>query len=213
MPVEGIVADTRLIAKLQKEVQTLTAERADVGKRTTEASLPDAYVADTERLPDIQDVIESDSPDDPLGTAATSKGPISPLRSQSSPTHFDPLEPSILDGLCTVWFQQFHAWFPILHQPSLVEILQTLEYPASTAHHIIFKAVAAVTILHWNRISYLTDEQRQQLSNELRDSVILEAMGTLCLQSLQAVLILTIREWGTGRLSEFWNLVALAKRS
>lgn len=40
----------------------------------------------------------------------------------------------------------------------------------------------------------------------------MEAISQLSLQSLQAVLILTIRDYGAGRLSEFWNLIALAKR-
>lgn len=40
----------------------------------------------------------------------------------------------------------------------------------------------------------------------------MEAISQLSLQSLQAVLILTIRDFGAGRLSEFWNLIALAKR-
>jgi hypothetical protein len=40
----------------------------------------------------------------------------------------------------------------------------------------------------------------------------MEALGSLSLQSLQALLIITILDYGAGKLSEFWNLVATCKR-
>ncbi|KAF2867810.1 hypothetical protein BDV95DRAFT_162291 [Massariosphaeria phaeospora] len=83
---------------------------------------------------------------------------------------------------------------------------------SSTVHYIVFRAIAAVTITHSRRFDSLTNDQRHVLSDDLRRQVIMEAIGHLSLQSLQAVLILTIRDYGAGRLSEFWNLVALAKR-
>lgn len=40
----------------------------------------------------------------------------------------------------------------------------------------------------------------------------MQAIGNLSLQSLQALLIITTIDYGAGKLSEFWNLVALCKR-
>ena len=58
----------------------------------------------------------------------------------------------------------------------------------------------------------LNREQREQLSSNFRGQVIMEALGNLSLQSLQALLIITILDYGAGKLSEFWNLVATCKR-
>jgi hypothetical protein len=108
--------------------------------------------------------------------------------------------------------EKYHSWFPILHQPSLLEVLQTSPFLPNTVQYIVFRAIAAVTITHSYPSDSLTNNQRHTLSNELRGQVIMEAIGQLSLQSLQAILILSIREYGSGRLAEFWNLVALAKR-
>jgi hypothetical protein len=40
----------------------------------------------------------------------------------------------------------------------------------------------------------------------------MEAIDNLSLRPLQAILILCIHEQGSGRLKEYWNLVAIAKR-
>lgn len=40
----------------------------------------------------------------------------------------------------------------------------------------------------------------------------MEAINNLSVRPLQAILILCIHEIGAGRLKEYWNLVALAKR-
>ena len=108
--------------------------------------------------------------------------------------------------------EKYHPWFPILHQPSLLEILQTSPILSSTIQYIVFKAIAAVTLPQSYHTDSITNDQRQQCSDDLRSQVVMEAISHLSLQSLQAVLILTIRDFGAGRLSEFWNLVALAKR-
>lgn len=129
-----------------------------------------------------------------------------------SPADFDPLAPLILNELCAAWFERYHPWFPILHQPSLLEVLQTSTSLRDTRQFITFKAIAAVTILDWNQSDALTAEQRQQWSTTLRGQIVMDAMSELTLQSLQAVLILTVLEYGGGRFTECWNLVALCKR-
>ncbi|KAF2202245.1 hypothetical protein GQ43DRAFT_392578 [Delitschia confertaspora ATCC 74209] len=129
-----------------------------------------------------------------------------------TPLDFDPLTANVLNELCAVWFEKYHSWFPILHGPSLMDVLQTAPVLSNTAHYNVFKAIAAVTIPHSYRSDSLTNDQRRQCSEELRGQVVMDSISQLSLQSLQALLILTIRDYGSGRLSECWNLVALAKR-
>ncbi|KAF1952717.1 hypothetical protein CC80DRAFT_479097 [Byssothecium circinans] len=183
------------LAKLEKEVQLLKADR----------SPPTPAV-------DINSVANSSSTDQSIQDAPANVAHINPRSARCSPSDFDPLSATILDELCAAWFEKYHPWFPILHQPSLLEVLQTSPILTSTVHHIVFKAIAAVTIPHSYHSDSLTNDQRRTLSDDLRSQVVMEAIGQLSLQSLQAVLILTIRDYGGGRLSEFWNLIALAKR-
>jgi hypothetical protein len=99
-----------------------------------------------------------------------------------------------------------------LHQPSLLEQLNNAVPLASTAHHIVFKAIAAVTLPHSSLHIPLNPEEQDKISSDLRDQIVLEAAKQLSLQSMQALIIVCIREWGAGRLSQLWNLIALAKR-
>ena len=62
------------------------------------------------------------------------------------------------------------------------------------------------------RLSRLSDGDRQRLALTFRCQVVMEAMGTLSLQSLQALLIITVFDYVTGKLSDAWNLVALCKK-
>jgi hypothetical protein len=39
---------------------------------------------------------------------------------------FDPLSINVAIELCTAWFERYHPWFPILHQPSSLASLQDL---------------------------------------------------------------------------------------
>jgi hypothetical protein len=184
---------TRSTAKLEQEVRELKDGR-------------------TSTIPaDINSIAPSSSSDQSLRDAP-SIAQISPRSVRCSPSEFDPLSVTILEELCSAWFDKYHAWFPILHRPSLLEVLQTSPILSSTVHYIVFKAIAAVTIPHSYHSDSLTNEQRRLLSDDLRGQVVMEAISQLSLQSLQAVLILTIRDYGAGRLSEFWNLIALAKR-
>lgn len=118
-----------------------------------------------------------------------------------------------LNQLCHVWFHEYHPWFPVLHEPSIMDFLQTNLPRSESSLNIVFKAIAAVTIVHSSIPNSLSHEERQKLSTSLRNEVIMEAMSKLSLSCLQCILILTINESGAGKLVDFWNLIALCKRS
>jgi hypothetical protein len=161
---------------------------------------------------DVQDGLGSSPSSRSVAGTVEEVSHVSTKAAHHPPLLFDPFGPGVIDALCSDWFQKYHAWFPILHQPSLLDILQSSTGPSTTIQSIVLRAIAAVVIPHCEQTSSLTREQRQKLSDDLRGQIVIEAISHLTLQSLQAVLILTIRDWGMGRLIEFWNLVALAKR-
>ena len=143
-------------------------------------------------------------------------GTSSPSSHHSTPPTLSELEglsQLTLRGLCDTWFERYHPWFPILHRLSLLEALESSVLSLSESPlYIVFKAISAVTLPCWALTNTLNREQREQLSSHFRGQVIMEALGNLSLQSLQALLIITILDYGAGKLSEFWNLVATCKR-
>ncbi|KAF1964326.1 hypothetical protein BU23DRAFT_64696 [Bimuria novae-zelandiae CBS 107.79] len=125
---------------------------------------------------------------------------------------FDPLSPEVLDGLCSAWFEKYHSWFPIIHQPSLLDSLRTSPHLDSTPYHIVLKAIVAITLPRDYRPATPSSEHLRKISEDLRNQVLMTAISDLSLRPLQAVLILAVSDLGAGRLKEYWNLVALARR-
>lgn len=123
------------------------------------------------------------------------------------------LSPPVLAELLDTWFSDYYRWIPILHKPSLLDTLHTRFFKENPSY-IILKAITAVTVTDTQkvRLSQLIDEDRQRLALSFRCQVMMEAMGSLSLQSLQALLVITIMDYGAGKLSDFWNLIALCKR-
>ncbi|KAK6369904.1 hypothetical protein LTS17_009354 [Exophiala oligosperma] len=126
-------------------------------------------------------------------------------------TNFDPLSATIVNELCNTWFEKYHPWFPILHQPSLLEALRAHPSVETSTHQLVIKAIASVTVPYCVSVPS-TPSQRQQWSDTLRDRVVMDAMKQISLQAVQALLILSNIDYGEGKVHEFWNLVALCKR-
>lgn len=124
-------------------------------------------------------------------------------------------EPSRADfiELCNVWFDKFHRWFPILHQASLLQALQDQSVSVKLSpHYEVLKAIAAVTLPHVGFVTTLGNDKGRILSAKYAENIAIHAMEFLSLSSLQAVLIISVLEFGNGKLSKFWNLIALCKR-
>lgn len=111
-----------------------------------------------------------------------------------------------------MWFRDYHPWFSILHQPSVLDVLQTNVPPSDSHLNIVFKAIAAVTIAHSSFSGAPSLDERQRICKSLRNEVVMEAMGTLSLKCLQSILIITLLDSAAGKLTDYWNLIALCKR-
>ncbi|KAG0646927.1 hypothetical protein D0Z07_6161 [Hyphodiscus hymeniophilus] len=139
--------------------------------------------------------------------------PSSQHSRKTTASELEALSEQTLSDLCSTWFERYHPWFPILHKLSLLQETHNHATPlVDSPQSIVFKAIVAVTLPHWCLSNPLTGKQRSQYSAQYRNEVIMQAIGNLSLQSLQAILIITTIDYGAGKLSEFWNLVALCKR-
>jgi len=127
-------------------------------------------------------------------------------------SELESISSSILKDLCNAWFERYHPWFPILHKLSVLGAIENTVSLTEPPISIVLKAIVAVALPHWCLSNPLSREARSRISEKFRKQVIIQAISNLSLQSLQAVLIVTTIDYGAGRLSEFWNLVALCKR-
>ncbi|UNI17716.1 hypothetical protein JDV02_004038 [Purpureocillium takamizusanense] len=116
-----------------------------------------------------------------------------------------------LAGYCAIWFQEYHSWFPILHEPTILETCGQCPGRSDTPVPLVLKAIAAVVVPTQPRPQRVSAAQRQRWLLDLEDDILSAATHDLSLQSLQALLILSIRVFGTGRMAQFYNLMALCK--
>lgn len=137
---------------------------------------------------------------------------VEPVENLDNERPFQKLSPAILTEFCNVWFDKYHSWFPILHRPTALEHCRKVHSEPSSKVPLILKSIAAVIIPSYCPSTNITPAQQREWSQALKDEVTLAAIRQLSLQSLQALLMVTIAEYGDGRLSEFWNLIALCKR-
>ena len=112
--------------------------------------------------------------------------------------------------LCTQWFEKYHPWFPILHR---IAFSEELSKPClfCSPQLIVFKAILAVIGSSWG-VPESKHPIAKQFDEMLRKEIILDAIDGSSLRSLQALLILTIMDYGNGKLSHVWNLLSVCKR-
>lgn len=144
------------------------------------------------------------------GTVATSEYPAAGVTAVL-PSEADALSGPVASELCNTWFERYHPWFPILHQPSVMEAIQSSWDPKSSRRPLVLRAIVAATIRH-DQLLPSTPEQRQNLSAQLSRFVLTEAMGTLSLDSVQALLILSVLHYGDGDILTSWNGLSICRR-
>ena len=149
-----------------------------------------------------------------LGNTVTSETPGRLSSRNNRPSNDQMLSLANLNLACNEWFASYHAWFPILHQPSYLEALQTNPFVLKELPNLlIFKAIAAVVYQSRHSSNPLGNgEDVQAWSSVLRRKIIKKAMSKMSLESLQALLILSVMDFGAGNFYDFWNVVALCKR-
>ncbi|CRG89095.1 Zinc finger transcription factor YRR1 [Talaromyces islandicus] len=115
--------------------------------------------------------------------------------------------------LCSAWFDKFHGWFPILHPPTVMQTLQDISISLELSPlYVVLKAIAAVTLPHVGFVTSLSHDQRRVISAEYAQDIALRAMDSPSLPSLQAVLIVSVLEYGnelldgSSTMGAAWNI-------
>ena len=155
-------------------------------------------MVDVDAGPSVSEESSSHPPDDSQATVDLKL----PLGSQP---------PNVLKALCEIWFEKYHVWMPILHQLTYSGALDDFEALTASPNAIVVKAISTITVADLLPPTTSKNEQTQWV-HDLHWQVIMQATESISMQSLQALLILTILDYGGGHMSGFWLLVALCKR-
>lgn len=123
----------------------------------------------------------------------------------------DPFAEPVLTELCAIWFQKYHRWFPIMHQPSFMEMLSQRHGAGFPVKDLVVHAVVAMTIFDSKTLS-LDQQRRGEIQRQLTENILTESMGRKTLDAVQAVLILSVLHYSEGHFMRSWNSLAIARR-
>jgi hypothetical protein len=112
---------------------------------------------------------------------------------------------------CDLWFGEHHTWFPLMHQQTLTRCLEGLTNLADTGRPLVLQAITAATIESSNR-SEMVQEDLRALRIKLKESTILAALNSPSLDLIQALLVLSMLQYGNGCLTEAGNLLAVCRK-
>lgn len=116
-----------------------------------------------------------------------------------------------LERSCRLWFEEYHAWFPLMHQQTLARSLEGFTTLSETGRPLLFQAITVATLESASRQD-LVSEDAKFLRNSLKDTVILTALNSPSLDSIQALLVLSMMQYGNSCLTEAGNLLAMCRK-
>jgi hypothetical protein len=198
-------------------VESVTSPTTIPRQRRKSHSLEPAY--DASSLPDIDprlsdgSCLVSQSISGPSGTGHWSLASQSPA-DESSPRATSKISILGLPELtrsCHVWFEKYHPCFPLLHQQTLLQCLDNFTGIASTGRALVLQAIAAATLESVDGVDATPNSSRSQ-GKELKNATVLAALNTPCLDSIQALLILSMLQYGNGCTAEAGNLLAMCRK-
>jgi hypothetical protein len=112
---------------------------------------------------------------------------------------------------CRVWFEKYHPWFPLLHQQTLLQCLDDSSDIASTGRPLVLQAIVAATLESTESVNATPNNPHNQ-GTELKNVTVLAALNAPCLDSIQALLVLSMVQYGNGCITEAGNLLAMCRK-
>jgi hypothetical protein len=98
-----------------------------------------------------------------------------------------------------------------MHQQTLTRCLEGFTNLAGTGRPLVLQAITAATIESSSR-SEMVQEDVKDLRIKLKESAILAALNSPCLDSIQALLVLSMLQYGNGCMTEAGNLLAMCRK-
>ncbi|KIW58368.1 hypothetical protein PV05_02893 [Exophiala xenobiotica] len=114
--------------------------------------------------------------------------------------------------LVDLWFKENQPWLPILSRHSIQAALDTLPHPLTYIPDMVLKAVIAVQIAYSSQAICLGYNGRYRLSQYLRSQVINEAFSKPSPNSLQALVVIAILDYGCDNIPSTFSLLSVCRR-
>lgn len=114
--------------------------------------------------------------------------------------------------LVDLWFKESQPWVPILSRNYIQAALEDLPHPLTYIPDVVLKAVIALQINYSSPAISLGYHGRYRLSQYLRSQVINEAFSKPSLTSLQALLIISILDYGSDNIPSTFSLLSVCRR-
>ncbi|KAF1988602.1 hypothetical protein K402DRAFT_27383 [Aulographum hederae CBS 113979] len=138
-----------------------------------------------------------------------------PRPSQSHSMSDPDLPPyDLLYALTDLYFTHINPWCPILHRRTTLSTLfpTSPSVPLPTDDTILLHAITATTLRH-STDARLTPSLRTHHTTTSTQKVLLHALSTTSVRTLQALTILTLSLLGTAHGPPGWNALALLSRA
>ncbi|KAK5304886.1 hypothetical protein LTR99_003952 [Exophiala xenobiotica] len=114
--------------------------------------------------------------------------------------------------LVDLWFKENQPWLPILSRHSIQAALDSLPHPLTYIPDMVLKAVIAVQIAYSSQAIWLGYNGRYRLSQYLRSQVINEAFSKPSPNSLQALVVIAILDYGCDNIPSTFSLLSVCRR-
>lgn len=115
--------------------------------------------------------------------------------------------------LVDLWFKEDHPWLPILDHDHIQQSLTELQYPVEYIPDIVLRAVMALKIAYSSQAISLGYKGRERLSQHLRAGVLTEAMATPSLNSIRALFIIAMLDFGSDNIPSTFNIMSMCRRT
>jgi hypothetical protein len=110
-----------------------------------------------------------------------------------------------------MWFEKYHPWFPLLHQQTLLHCLDNFADIASTGRPLVLQAIVAATLESVDSVNSTPKDSHDQ-GTELKNATVLATLNSPSLDSVQALLVLSMLQYGNGCIAEAGNLLAMCRK-
>lgn len=120
---------------------------------------------------------------------------------------------SYFHALVDVWFKEDHHWVPILEYDHLERSLAALPNPVSQITDVVLRAVIALKVAYSSQAISLGYHGRRRLSLYLRSQVVADAMSNPCLDSIRALFIIALLDFGSDNIPSTLNIMSMCRRT
>ena len=99
-----------------------------------------------------------------------------------------------------------------MHKPTVLTALEEQLKYHDEIPNIVLKALVSLTVSHSSQAIVFGYESRRRTCERLRSQVLSTAIGQSSLETLQALLVIAIYDYGYDNFPSAWNLLSICKR-